>query len=180
MAVHRKVILKLLALFSAEEISLDIKKILCYRQRTHLRQIKIITVIAVCVGVAVDDDLRQILLIVILEEHLTVNRKDLLQNRLSFICKFRLVIIKHYVRVQGKCSCIGVDIYIYIILREFRLQCFNNIRLYADDLIDLGLLIRQKSCLFIQIRLLGVQSILLILKLGRKLGEKLFLFLQRC
>ena len=66
MAVHCKVILKLLALFPVEEISLDIEKILGHRQRTHLGQIKIITVIAVCIGIAVDDDLRQILLVVIL------------------------------------------------------------------------------------------------------------------
>ena len=59
--VDGKVILKLLALLRAEEVPLDIQKILRHGQRSHLGKIQVITVISVGICISVYNDLGKIL-----------------------------------------------------------------------------------------------------------------------
>ena len=187
MTVDCKIILQINCLIRCKKFSLDFQQILGNCQGSALRKLQVISIISICISITINNDLCQIRLVAVFQKHLAVNRQNTAKGCFSLFSKLCIIISKKNAGIQCQCSCLGINIYIQVILGKFLLQGLNNLCLYTDDIIDLGLLGADQLGFLIQIHLLLCQGCFLFLKLlcllcqllcqGRQL---LILCLQLC
>ena len=151
MPIDCEIIFQTFNLAVIQELILDIQQILSHCQRTALGKFQIITVITICIGISVNDNFCQIRHMFLLQKDFAVDGEHGLQSCLAFICEFCLVVCKHNIGIQCQGTCLGININIDIIFGKFIFQRLYYFRLDTDNLIDLSLLIRKKSCFFIQV-----------------------------
>ena len=74
-----------------------------------LRELQIVNIVAGCIGVSVNAQLCQIVLLLWIHEYLTVDREDLAEHGNTLFGQLALIVGEEYVRVEGDCAAGLID-----------------------------------------------------------------------